>query len=108
MLALFLTTFYVLFAALSGAYVFLQRRRQPRRARFLWVPLYLFLLWALIELSHWTSQQLFERKIYLELGHASTLLVEVWLSWMSLAVLIMFLTFVAKRKPTKENHRSEP
>ncbi|TGD76798.1 hypothetical protein [Hymenobacter wooponensis] len=103
MLGLFLTVFYVLFAVLSGAYVFLQRRRQPRSARFLWVPLYLFLLWELTEGMFWSNQQLFKRKIYLQVGHASILLVEIWLSWMFLVVIIIFLTFFAKRKPASDN-----
>jgi hypothetical protein len=102
MLALFLIVFYVLFAVLSGAYVFLQRRRQPRRARFLWVPLYLFLLWELTEGMFWSNRQLVERKIYLQVGHASIVLVEVWFSWMVLAVIIIFLTFLAKRKPASD------
>ena len=89
MLVLFITAFYVLFSALSAAYVLLQRRH----VRLLWVAGYLLLVWELINVMNWSHQQLVEQQIYLEVGHASILLVEVWLSWLLLAVVVLLATW---------------
>lgn len=89
MLFLFITAFYGLFSALSTAYVLLQRKR----ARLVWVAVYLLLVWELGDLMHWSNQQLVEQRIYLEVGHASILLVEVWLSWLLLAVVVLLATW---------------
>jgi hypothetical protein len=88
-LVLFITAFYVLFSALSAAYVFLQRRR----ARFVWVAGYLLLVWGLMDFMNWSHQQLIAQRIYLEVGHASIRLVAVWFSWLLLAVVIMVVTW---------------
>jgi hypothetical protein len=89
MLVLFITAFYVLFSALSIAYVLLQRRH----VRLVWVPVYLLLVWELADLMNWCNQQLVGKGIYLEVGHAAILLVGVWLSWLLLAVLVMLATW---------------
>ena len=89
MLVLFITAFYVLFSTLSIAYVLLQRRH----ARLVWVPVYLLLVWELADLMNWSNQQLVGQQIYLEVGHASILLVEVWFSWLLLAVGVLLTTW---------------
>jgi hypothetical protein len=89
MLALFITAFYILFLALSVAYVLLQRRR----VRLVWVPVYLLLVYGLAELMNRSNQQLVGQQIYLEVGHAGIVMVEVWFSWLLLAVLIMMFTW---------------
>jgi hypothetical protein len=96
MLALFITAFYVLFAILSGAYVFLQRRH----ARLIWLPLYLVLVWELTDLMNWSNQQLVRRNIFLEVGHASIVLVAVWFSWFLLTVIVLLVTFFTRSKPS--------
>jgi hypothetical protein len=89
MLVLFITAFYGLFSALSVAYVLLQRRR----ARLVWVAGYLLLVWELMDCMNWSHQQLVKQRIYLEVGHASILLVEVWFSWLLLAVVVLLATW---------------
>jgi hypothetical protein len=39
------------------------------------------------------NQQLVGQQIYLEVGHAGIVMVEVWLSWLLLAVVIMVFTW---------------
>ena len=42
---------------------------------------------------NWSNQQLVGQQIYLEVGHASILLVEVWFSWLLLAVGVLLTTW---------------
>ena len=87
----------MLFAVLSVAYVLMQRRH----ARLVWVPMYLFLVWELADLMNWSNQQLAAKPIYLEVGHASIVLVEVWVLWFLLAVLVLLASWF--NLPPKRN-----
>lgn len=89
MLTLFIAAFCVLFAALSVAYLLMQRRQ----ARLVWVPVYVFLVWELAELMNWSNEQLADRRIYLEVGHASIVLIAVLLLWLLLAVLVLLASW---------------
>ena len=42
---------------------------------------------------NWSNQQLMGKQIYLEVGHADIVLVEVWLSWFLVAVLVLLASW---------------
>ena len=98
MLTQFLTVFYGLFVALSVGYVLLQRR-QRRQRRVVWAAVYVLLIEGLAELMNRCNQQFVGKGIYLDVGHAGTLLVIVWLSWFFLAVqVILYMWFALPKK----------
>ena len=95
MLTPFLAAFYGLFAVLSLGYVLLQRRHP----RLVWAAIYVLLIWGLAELMNWCNQQFVGKGIYLDVGHATILLVIVWLSWLFTAVqLMLYLWFTLPEK----------
>ena len=95
MLTQFLAAFYGLFVALSVGYVLLQRRHP----RLVWAAVYVLLIWGLGSQMFWWNQQLMGKGIYLDVGHATILLVIVWLSWLFTAVqLMLYLWFTLPEK----------
>lgn len=87
---LFVVAFYVLFAALSVAYV----GRQRRQARFVWAPVYLLSILVLTSLMFQAPRLLAKMHIVLEVGHASILLVLVFFSWLLLAGIVLLATWL--------------
>jgi hypothetical protein len=88
----FILVFYLVFAALSLAYLLVQRRH----ARFVWVPVYLLLVYELGNVMLWSNYQLANKRLYLDVGHASIVLVEVWVSWVLMAVFVMLASWFSR------------
>lgn len=94
---LFVVAFYGLFAALSVAYVI----RQRRHARLVWAPVYVLSVLALTYLMFEARRLLAKIQVILEVGHASTLLVLVFFSWLLLAGLVVVATWLTLPRKDK-------
>ena len=93
MLILFLAAFCTGFVALSGAYVWIQRRQ----SQLAWVLVYLVLIGGLAWLMYWLHQYFFfEPRNYLRVGTGTLLVAEVGLAWFGLAGLVIAVTFYTR------------